>query len=137
MLSQYNFSASIPSSQLNILLSKVGLFDEWIAMQTAQYSYQIVIKNTITDNIRSYKIERQTNGTNTQYWVITEVSVTDFTYIYGNELGVYSNIGVGNYVSLPQSNDIQTYCFSFITVFLILYVAFHAAFKAVKKWLKI
>ena len=100
MINQYTSSyGSISTDIQNIIANKISLTDSYILMQTGQYEYTALVKNIVTKKTDKYVISRNSGSNN--YYTVTKSS-SDFNYTVSNEYYVYSNVGYGKSLSLPE-----------------------------------
>lgn len=127
MITQYTDSYSSPSADIqNLVANKVGIFDEYVLMQTGQYEYTALVKNKALKECKQYTISRSSNSSYSNVYNVRETT-TDFDYKITNEYYVYSNIGQGKSLNLPVYDGVISISLMFIAITL----AFAVVFKGV------
>lgn len=127
MITQYTDSYSSPSTDIqNLVANKVGIFDEYVLMQTGQYEYTALVKNKALNECKQYTISRTSNSNYSSVYNVSETTA-DFEYKITNEYYVYSNTGQGKSLNLPVYDGVISISLMFIAITL----AFAVVFKGV------
>lgn len=129
--------SSIGANYLNAFYSKLGPLDEYIIMQTGQYTYEMLVHRIPSGDYCGYKIERQSTGSSSSYgyyYDMTELTSVTWDYTVYNEMYVYSNIGYGTMSVLPVHEIMVCWSVTGLTCLLFLAVIFKGAlFKCLRK----
>ncbi len=126
MITQYD-NQTIPSTVLDLLLSKVRFGEEYIIFSTGENEYSLLVKDYFTNDAYLYTVSR--SGSNYNYqWVLSSPASTTFDYSVSNEYYVHSNVGVGTRDVLPITQDVQAYSDMVILLILIFFLLFGRVF---------
>lgn len=119
-MTQYTDTSSIPQAIRDVVANKVELLDQYILFQTGQNQYTALVRNPITNEVRSYTFARTNNYS--QYSVVEEVAVWDYSIT--NEYYCYSNIGYGAALDLPVMEGVTAHAGAVLCCLLMLAVIF-------------
>lgn len=133
MITQYTDSfGSISSDIQNIVANKVSLLDQYVLMQTGQYSYTALVYNPCNKECKQYVISR-TGYSSGNYYTVSESDST-FDYSISNEYYVYSNIGYGKSLDLPVYPGVISHSLVILCCLALFAVVFKGAlFKCLKR----
>lgn len=107
MVQATEYASSIPTQVVNIVANRVSLLDQYIIMQTAQYEYMALIKNTSTGAVTQLRFYRVSDGYSSPWRVEESEGVWSFNYT--NEYYIYSNLGVGQSADLPVVSGVTAH----------------------------
>ena len=98
-MTQHESNSTIPQAVRDLIASKVGLFDQYMLMQTGDSAYTALIRNTTTQDVQQIAVYRETayNGP----WRVVYIDDSSWAYTMSNEYYVYSNVGYGTALDLP------------------------------------
>lgn len=122
-------------SQMAALTNKVGVFDEYIAVRTGQYSYACLIGSIDEDQMTGtgQLVTASRTGTSSTYQLTTR-DVTNEPIILVNEYYCYSNVGIGQDYNIPHFSQFTT---AGIYLFVGMYLFTTFISGALKLWRKI
>ena len=123
-----NSYSSISSDIQNLVANKVGLFDQYVLIQTGQYEYTALVRNAVTRKVKQIKIYRTNTTGYSGNYTVQESTASDFAYNVSNEYYAYSNVNIGRSLNLPVYEGTTAFCLSAITCFCFFAVVFKGVF---------
>lgn len=126
MITQYINSSgysSIDSATQAVIANKISLLDKYVLMQTGEYEWTALVKNTMSKKTTKYTITRNSSGYSSPYSV-SAAENADFDYNITNEYYVYSNVGQGRSLDLPVHNGVQSHALAIMCCALMFAIVF-------------
>ena len=126
MITQYINSSgysSVDSATQAVIANKISLLDKYVLMQTGEYEWTALVKNTMSKKTTKYTITRNSSGYSSPYSV-SAAENADFDYNITNEYYVYSNVGQGRSLDLPVHNGVQSHALAIMCCALMFAIVF-------------
>lgn len=126
MITQYinsNGYSSVDSATQAVIANKISLLDEYVLMQTGEYEWTALVKNTMSKKTTKYTITRNSSGYSSPYSV-SAAENADFDYNITNEYYVYSNVGQGRSLDLPVYDGVQSHALVIMCCALMFAIVF-------------
>ena len=102
MITQYTNTSGYSSTDgtvQSIVANKISLLDQYVLMQTGEYEYTALVRNSFTKKTTQYKSTRNGNYSSAYSLKVSEGVEWDFNVT--NEVYVFSNMGKGRALDLP------------------------------------
>lgn len=110
---------SIPSDVLNNASSRIGAFDNYYLLRTAQYEYTLIVDRPVLDDV----VIKYTNDNG--YYRITESTIEDYSVTITSPCNAYSSISnKGTYLEPASNTSFLVHCLGTITIIIILMILF-------------